>query len=137
MHQQHRIAEKEELINRILNSQHFRSPPKRNAISDSPNKIVAKFLNPNAGLECLSNKMKDLEKTVKIVMDHCIESEEKVKSKLEAVEKGLIRYLSDRVAKCWFRMSQFSDKFEKRCTDLDNKIVNKQNEARKSEPVNK
>lgn len=38
-------------------------------------------------------------------MDHCMESEEMVKNKIEAVEKGLIRYLSDRVTKCWFRMS--------------------------------
>lgn len=122
MHQQHRIAEKEELINRILNNQHFRSPPKKNA-NDSPNKIVARFLNPNAGLECLSNKIKDLERTVKIIMDHCMESEEKVKNKVEAVEKGLLKYLSDRVAKCWFRISQFSDKLNKRCTDLEYKIA--------------
>lgn len=74
MHQQHRIAEKEELINRILNNHHFRSPPKRNTINDSPNKIVARFVNPNASVEYLSNKIKDLEKTVRIIMDHCIES---------------------------------------------------------------
>lgn len=61
MQQQHRIAEKEELIARILNSNSIKTTIlTRNPSSHSSSQVISHAVNPNANQHLLRTKVRDL-----------------------------------------------------------------------------